>query len=170
MSKNHTELSLQMSVELRIILKPIIPKLPLIGGIQIFFLNCPDIDFTLEGIANIPGFKHFIKRRVLKIICKKLVFPNGIPLKISKSLDAAELKSVEPEVCFSLIYIWRIWMIHVLGCIEGSCAGSKGFGEEGCKCIVYGKVRSLCCDFCGCTRVQNENYRWLCRSKMGFLV
>lgn len=87
-----------MAMEMRIVLKPIIPKLPLVGGLQIFFLNTPDIDFTLQGIASIPGFKHFFKRRIMKLISSKMVFPNKIPLKISKSLDAAELKSVEPEV------------------------------------------------------------------------
>lgn len=47
---------------------------------------------------TIPGLKYFIKRRISKLISSQLVFPNKIPLKLSKSLDAAELKSVEPEV------------------------------------------------------------------------
>lgn len=94
---------LQLAAELRMVMKPIIAKMPLVGGLQLFFLNSPDMDFDLEGIASVPGFKHFLKRRILKIISSKLVFPNKIPIKLSKSLDAAELKSVEPEVNFNIL-------------------------------------------------------------------
>lgn len=47
----------QFGAELRIVLKPLMIKLPIIGGIQIFFLNTPDITFELEGISGIPGFR-----------------------------------------------------------------------------------------------------------------
>lgn len=46
-----------MGVEIRVVLKPILYKIPIIGGMQIFFLNIPDIDFELEGITSIPGFR-----------------------------------------------------------------------------------------------------------------
>lgn len=31
----------------RVIMKPLISKIPLVGGLQVFFLNNPDIDFNL---------------------------------------------------------------------------------------------------------------------------
>lgn len=46
-----------MGVEVRIVLKPLLFKMPIIGGVQVFFLNVPDIEFELEGITGIPGFK-----------------------------------------------------------------------------------------------------------------
>lgn len=46
---------------MRIVLKPLIPVMPLVGGVQAFFLNNPAIDFNLVGAADIldfPGFKY----------------------------------------------------------------------------------------------------------------
>lgn len=116
---------LQLAAELRVVMRPIIVKMPLVGGLQIFFLNSPDMDFELEGIASVPGFKHFLKRRILKIMSSKLVFPNKIPVKLSKSLDAAELKSVEPEVNF----IFRL-KISCSSWIFTGCSTRTRFGSE----------------------------------------
>lgn len=44
----------------RIVMKPLIPAIPLVGGVQVFFLNNPDIDFNLIGIADVldmPGLR-----------------------------------------------------------------------------------------------------------------
>lgn len=41
-------------------MKPLIPIIPFVGGIQIFFLNKPTIDFNLVGAADvldIPGIR-----------------------------------------------------------------------------------------------------------------
>lgn len=46
---------------LRVILKPLIPQIPLFGGIQVFFLNSPTLDFNLIGVADVfdmPGLKY----------------------------------------------------------------------------------------------------------------
>ena len=37
---------------LRVVFKPLITEVPLIGGIQVYFLTPPDIDFDLGGVAN----------------------------------------------------------------------------------------------------------------------
>ena len=45
---------------LRVVMKPLIQSMPLVGGLQIFFLNNPNIDFNLVGAADIldmPGFR-----------------------------------------------------------------------------------------------------------------
>lgn len=44
----------------RIVMKPMLNVIPLVGGIQIFFLNNPSIDFNLVGAVDVldfPGFK-----------------------------------------------------------------------------------------------------------------
>uniref|UniRef100_A0A6P7HA16 Extended synaptotagmin-2-B-like n=1 Tax=Diabrotica virgifera virgifera TaxID=50390 RepID=A0A6P7HA16_DIAVI len=86
----------QVGAELRLVLKPLMVKMPIVGGIQIFFLNTPDINFELEGITGIPGFSYFIRQKIEERIKKKLVFPNKITKRFSKSVEAAELKSLEP--------------------------------------------------------------------------
>ena len=48
------------------VFKPLITEVPLIGGIQVYFLTPPDIDFDLGGVANAldaPGefFIDFLK-------------------------------------------------------------------------------------------------------------
>ena len=45
---------------LRIVMKPLIPQIPLVGGVQVFFLNSPSVDFNLIGVADVldmPGLK-----------------------------------------------------------------------------------------------------------------
>lgn len=87
----------QMGVDVRIVLKPLLFKMPIIGGIQLFFLNIPDIQFELEGITGIPGFSYLVRQKVEEIINKKLVFPNKITKRFAKSIEAAELRSIEAE-------------------------------------------------------------------------
>ncbi|XP_008193857.1 extended synaptotagmin-2 [Tribolium castaneum] len=86
----------QLSVEVRVVLKPLLPKVPLIGGIQIYFLNTPDINFTLEGLSGIPGLSSFIRSKIEEKITKKIVFPNKITKRFSKSVAPSELKALEP--------------------------------------------------------------------------
>lgn len=47
----------QLGAEVRIILKPLLVKMPLVGGMQIFFLNDPDINFEIVGFSKLPGLK-----------------------------------------------------------------------------------------------------------------
>ena len=37
---------------LRVVFKPLIKDVPLIGGVQVYFLTQPEIDFDLGGVAN----------------------------------------------------------------------------------------------------------------------
>lgn len=45
---------------MRVVMKPLIQSIPLVGGVQVFFLNNPVIDYDLVGAADVldlPGFK-----------------------------------------------------------------------------------------------------------------
>lgn len=45
----------------RVVMKPMLSVMPLIGGVQIFYLNNPTINFNLIGVADVldlPGFKY----------------------------------------------------------------------------------------------------------------
>lgn len=46
----------QVSGLVRIVMKPLLAQMPLVGGLQVFFLNNPDIDFNLVGIADVLDF------------------------------------------------------------------------------------------------------------------
>lgn len=42
------------------VMKPLITSIPLIGGLQVFFLNNPSIDFNLVGVIDVldmPGIR-----------------------------------------------------------------------------------------------------------------
>lgn len=45
---------------IRVIMKPLITTTPFVGGLQVFFLNNPSVDFNLVGVADvldIPGLR-----------------------------------------------------------------------------------------------------------------
>lgn len=87
--------------KIRVVMKPLISKAPFVGGIQVFFLDNPDIDFNLAGpaeIANIPGLSDILRRIIAKKIMKKMVSPNKYSKKLSKEVSAASVKMHEPEV------------------------------------------------------------------------
>lgn len=59
----------QVSGLVRIVMKPLLTQMPLVGGLQVFFLNNPDIDFNLVGIADVldfPGLRYLLHQNALK--------------------------------------------------------------------------------------------------------
>lgn len=45
-------------------MKPLINEIPLIGGVQYYFLNPPSLDFNLIGVADLfdmPGLSDLIR-------------------------------------------------------------------------------------------------------------
>lgn len=51
---------LQLHGLVRVVMKPLITVMPIVGGLQVFFLNNPTIDFNLVGVADIldmPGLR-----------------------------------------------------------------------------------------------------------------
>lgn len=99
--------------KIRVIMKPLISKAPFIGGIQIFFLDNPDIDFSLAGpaeISNIPGLSDILRRIIAKKITKKMVTPNKFTKKLSKEVSAAAVKMHEPEVISMLQYKLEVFV------------------------------------------------------------
>ena len=63
----------------RLVLSPTMSELPLVGGIQFFFLTKPEIDFDFDGlakIADLPVIKAKIKEDLLEDLNKHAVYPN----------------------------------------------------------------------------------------------
>ncbi|CAG9766099.1 unnamed protein product [Ceutorhynchus assimilis] len=90
----------QLHGMLRVVMKPLITSPPLVGGLQVFFLNNPDIDFNLVGIADVldmPGLSDILRRIVVETVANMMVLPNKFPIQLSEEVEAIELKTPEPE-------------------------------------------------------------------------
>lgn len=60
--------SFQIRGLIRIVMKPMLSIMPLIGGVQIFYLNNPTINFNLVGMADVldlPGFKYDFSCKII---------------------------------------------------------------------------------------------------------
>ena len=79
----------------RIVFKPIVNEIPLIGGVQVYFLTPPDIDFDLGGVANafdVPGLSNIIRKIVLEQIGYFMVLPHKFTMPLIESVDNAVLR------------------------------------------------------------------------------
>ncbi|KAB0792691.1 hypothetical protein PPYR_14650 [Photinus pyralis] len=90
----------QLQGTLRVVLKPLLSRMPLIGGLQIYFLNNPTIDFNLVGfvdILDLPGFSDLLRQLILEQVSSLMVLPNKLPVKLSKHVESEMLNVPEPE-------------------------------------------------------------------------
>ncbi|XP_030078725.1 extended synaptotagmin-2-B isoform X4 [Drosophila hydei] len=84
----------------RVVMKPLIRSMPLVGGLQIFFLNNPNIDFNLVGVIDfmdMPGLSDLLRRIIVEQIGNVMVLPNKLPISLSDEVSAVSLKMPEPE-------------------------------------------------------------------------
>ncbi|XP_072935916.1 NAD(P) transhydrogenase, mitochondrial [Epargyreus clarus] len=91
---------LQIHGMVRVVMKPLISKMPLVGGLQVFFLNNPSIDFNLVGAADIldmPGFSDILRRCIVEQVARIMVLPNKLPIKLSDEIPTVDLRMPEPE-------------------------------------------------------------------------
>ncbi|XP_053600773.1 extended synaptotagmin-2-A isoform X2 [Plodia interpunctella] len=91
---------LQIHGMVRVVMKPLISKMPLVGGLQVFFLNNPAIDFNLVGAADVldmPGFSDILRRCIVEQVARMMVLPNKLPIKLSDEIPTVDLRMPEPE-------------------------------------------------------------------------
>lgn len=89
----------QMSGRGRVVLKPTTKSLPLVGGLQVYFLEVPAINFDLDGIADIcdwPILRRKVRREIRDDTAKKCVYPNRLIIPMSSSVDPMHVKCFEP--------------------------------------------------------------------------
>ena len=58
----------------RIILKPLLQEIPVFGGIQIYCLEAPEIEYHMSGIANcleLPGLEQIFEKAINEKVCPK---------------------------------------------------------------------------------------------------
>ena len=83
--------NVKFSGKMRVVMNPTMSQLPFIGGVQIMFLNPPEIDFDFEGAARLasklPIVKTKIKSELLEDMGKEIIFPNRLTLPLSWTAD-----------------------------------------------------------------------------------
>ncbi|XP_049846632.1 extended synaptotagmin-2-B isoform X1 [Schistocerca gregaria] len=91
---------LQIQGNVRTVMRPLISTVPLIGGLQVFFLRHPTIDFNLVGVADVldmPGLSDLLRRIVVEAVGNIMVLPNKIAITLSDAVPALSLKMPDPE-------------------------------------------------------------------------
>lgn len=85
---------------IRIVMKPMLSVMPIIGGVQIFYLNNPTINYNLIGMADVldlPGFNETLRKTIVEQIAAIVVLPNKITIPLSDEVPMEILKMPEPE-------------------------------------------------------------------------
>ncbi|XP_076455494.1 extended synaptotagmin-2-like [Babylonia areolata] len=85
---------------LRLVLRPLLSKVPLIGGMSVFFLNNPELDFNLTNLANaldLPGLNDILRSIIEEQIAGFMVLPNRIPVQIAEEVDIRKLRYPLPQ-------------------------------------------------------------------------
>ncbi|RUS77875.1 hypothetical protein EGW08_014349, partial [Elysia chlorotica] len=91
---------LRLHGTVRVVFKPLINRPPLIGGMRVFFLNNPDLDFDLTSLANafdIPGLSDMLHSIIMEQIANLMVLPNVLPIKLAEGIDLNKLKYPQPQ-------------------------------------------------------------------------
>ena len=71
---------------LRVLLYPLIPDLPLVGGLTMYFINRPQIQFDLTNVLNVletPGIKSLLRNTIDDAIASFIVLPNKVAVSLS---------------------------------------------------------------------------------------
>jgi len=93
-------LDLYIHGHLRVVLKPLIHNLPLVGGIQVYFLNNPNVDFAVGGLANVtdlPGISSILRRVIVEQLAHFIVLPNMVSVPLVHDIPMKVFKCPEPE-------------------------------------------------------------------------
>ena len=105
----------------RIVLKPLINDIPLIGGVQVYFLKPPEIDYNLGGVAGaleIPGLSRIVERIIIEQIKNFIVLPNKFSMPLVETIPNKVLK------CPDSAGVLRVKMIQAKDLID-----LDGFGS-----------------------------------------
>ncbi|XP_071513242.1 extended synaptotagmin-2-B isoform X6 [Panulirus ornatus] len=123
---------LQISGRMRVVMKPLVRQIPLVGGLQVFFLNNPDVDFNLIGLADVfdmPGLSDILRSIVIEQIAHMMVLPNRYPIQLVEDINTADLK------CPSPAGVLRIHVIEAQNLMKKD-VGLMGMGKSDPYCIL----------------------------------
>ncbi|XP_068219497.1 extended synaptotagmin-2-B [Palaemon carinicauda] len=124
---------LRICGKMRVVMKPLVKQIPLVGGLQVFFLNNPDVDFNLIGLADVfdmPGLSDILRSIVTDQIGYMMVLPNRYPIQLVEDIDIAELKCPLPAG------VIRIHVIEAHNLMKKD-VGIMGMGKSDPYCILH---------------------------------
>ncbi|NP_001011364.1 extended synaptotagmin-3 [Xenopus tropicalis] len=90
----------QLHGTLRVILAPLLPDLPFVGAVTMFFIQRPHLDINWTGLTNvleIPGVSDFSDSMIVDMIASHLVLPNRFTVPLSSQVQAAQLRFPLPH-------------------------------------------------------------------------
>lgn len=73
-----------------ILLRPLLDRIPLIGAAQIAFINRPDLDYTLTGLAAVANqsfIRGLVRSAVDEVLAHVAVLPNRVAYKCAPDTD-----------------------------------------------------------------------------------
>jgi len=71
----------QMTGEISVVLRPLIDSLPIVGGLQVFMISPPDLEWSLTGAASLtelPIIAGVLRSSLMEKICNTMVLPNRL--------------------------------------------------------------------------------------------
>lgn len=99
---------IQIRGKMRIEIGPLIPRAPLIGGVTVYFIDSPDIDFDLTSLLNVldvPGISGIFRNTLHHIIDDFLVLPNRITIPLIAEKELERLMRPLPDGLLSVTVI-----------------------------------------------------------------
>lgn len=86
---------LQIHGHMRVVMRPLTKQIPLVGGVTVFFLRPPAIDFTLTNLGQVlevPGLNDLLKKAVSDQVAAMMVLPNKFSMKLQEHVSTQTLR------------------------------------------------------------------------------
>ncbi|XP_037279431.2 extended synaptotagmin-2 isoform X2 [Rhipicephalus microplus] len=86
---------LQIHGHVRVVMRPLTKQMPLVGGVTVFFLRPPAIDFTLTNLGQVlevPGLNDLLKKAVSDQVAAMMVLPNKYSVKLQEHVSTQTLR------------------------------------------------------------------------------
>ena len=98
---------LRLRGKLRAVLH-LVDVVPLVGGVEVMFLQSPNIDFDLHGAANfldMPGLHGMIRQVVLESIKREIVYPNKLTVVTADNVPIYKMFLPKPTGILKLTIV-----------------------------------------------------------------
>ncbi|KAF6776599.1 hypothetical protein AHF37_04047 [Paragonimus kellicotti] len=85
---------------LRVVLKPLISKVPFAGAVTVCFLDSPYLNFSLTDMGNVlglPGLQQTLTTVIRNVVNQLIVLPNRLPVTLVDDIDVQRLKYPMPQ-------------------------------------------------------------------------
>lgn len=86
---------LQVHGHVRVVMRPLTKEMPIVGGVTVFFLRPPAIDFQLTNLGQVlevPGLNDLLKKAVSDQVAAMMVLPNKFSMKLQEHVSAQSLR------------------------------------------------------------------------------